>query len=229
MTIPGGQSQPLPAEHILSLAERIWDYHQLHHDVSRADAILVLCSHDTVVAERGAELFLEGRAPLLIFSGGRGAITGRLWEEPEADLFARIAVGRGVPVGRILVESRSTNTGENVRFTRELLAERHIDPQSFILVQKPYMERRAFATFRTVWPDLPVQVTSPRIGFREYLARYTHDALTADGVISIMAGDLQRIRLYAARGFQIPQEIPADVWAAYEALVAAGYDQHLVR
>jgi uncharacterized SAM-binding protein YcdF (DUF218 family) len=218
----------LPPDHILRLAERLWEYHQLHHQVTRADVILVLCSHDTIVAERGAELFLEGRAPLLVFSGGSGAITQRLWQEPEGDLFARIAVRLGVPAERILVENRSTNTGENVRFTRELLAERQLDPQSVILVQKPYMERRAFATFRKVWPDMPVQVTSPRVGFREYLARYTHDTLTAGEVISIMVGDLQRIRVYPARGFQVPQEIPRDVWEAYEALVEAGYSQHLV-
>jgi uncharacterized SAM-binding protein YcdF (DUF218 family) len=215
-------------DRILSLAQVLWDYHQLHHDVSTAGAILVLCSHDTIVAERGADLFLEGSAPLLIFSGGNGAITGRLWDEPEADLFARVAVSRGVPADRILVENRSTNTGENVRLTRELLTARQIDPESFILVQKPYMERRAFATFRKVWPEKPVQVTSPRIGLREYLARYAHEALTPHDVISIMVGDLQRIRVYPARGFQIPQEIPAEAWEAYEALVAAGYDRHLV-
>jgi hypothetical protein len=43
-----------------------------------------------------------------------------------------------------------------------------------------------------------------------------------------MVGDLQRIREYPARGFQVPQVIPEDVWAAYEALVAAGFDRHLV-
>ena len=46
-------------------------------------------------------LFLDGWAPLLIFSGGLGSITSRLWQEPEADQFARIAVGMGVPPGRI--------------------------------------------------------------------------------------------------------------------------------
>ena len=87
---------------------------------SHADAILVLCSHDTVVAARGAELFLGGWAPLLIFSGGLGGITRRIWREPEADQFARIAVAMGVPPERILIENQSTNTGENVRFTRRL-------------------------------------------------------------------------------------------------------------
>ena len=215
-------------DRVLALAERLWNYHQLHHDISMADAILVLCSHDTVVAERGAELYLEGRAPLLLFSGGSGRITGRLWEEPEADLFARIALARGVPDERILIENRSTNTGENVVFTRQLLAERGIDPASFILVQKPYMERRAYATFRKVWPEKAVQVTSPRVTFHDYLTQYTNASLSAADVISIMVGDLQRIQLYPARGFQIAQEIPDDVWAAYEALVRAGFDAYLV-
>jgi hypothetical protein len=82
-------------QHIRALAEKIWNYHLLHHELASADAILVLCSHDEVVAERGAQLFLEGWAPLLIFSGGSGAITRTLWTEPEADRFARIAVRMG--------------------------------------------------------------------------------------------------------------------------------------
>jgi hypothetical protein len=99
---------------IKALVERVWNYHRLDHQISRADVILVLCSHDTIVAERGAQLFLEGWAPLLIFSGGLGAITRQFWSEPEADQFASIAVGMGVPRERILIENRSTNTGENV-------------------------------------------------------------------------------------------------------------------
>jgi uncharacterized SAM-binding protein YcdF (DUF218 family) len=151
-----------------------------------------------------------------------------LWSVPEADQFAAIAVRMGVPPGKIVIENRSTNTGENVRFTRELLAGQGLDPAKFILVQKPYMERRAFATFMKVWPGKELLVTSPRVSFDEYLARYSNDALTPDEVVAIMVGDLQRIRLYPAKGFQIEQEIPADVWGAFEELVRAGYDRHLV-
>ena len=210
------------------LAERLWDYHHMNHGLEKSDAVLVLCSHDTAVAERGAELWLEGWAPLLIFSGGLGAITSRMWSEPEADQFARVARRMGVPAESILVENRSTNTGENVLFTRRMLAEKGIDPQKFILVQKPYMERRAFATFRRLWPEKEAIVTSPQASFDEYLEKYTNPGLSEDDVVSIMVGDLQRIRLYPGRGFQIAQEIPADVWEAFEGLVAAGYDRHLV-
>jgi uncharacterized SAM-binding protein YcdF (DUF218 family) len=213
---------------ISALAETIWRYHHLNHPLSHADAILVLCSHDTVVATRGAELYLQGWAPLVIFAGGLGSITRRLWREPEADQFARIAATMGVPTDRMLIENRSTNTGENVAFTRRLLDERGIEPQTFIVVQKPYMERRSYATFRKVWPEKDVIVTSPQMSMDEYLRRCSHEALSADDVISIMVGDLQRIRLYPAKGFQIHQDIPDEVWQAYEQLVAAGYDKHLL-
>jgi uncharacterized SAM-binding protein YcdF (DUF218 family) len=213
---------------IYTLAEKLWNYHRLQHRLEKSDAILVLCSHDKRVAERGAQLFLEEWAPLLIFSGGLGSITRNMWSEPEAEQFARIALSMGVPEEAVLVENRSTNTGENVLFTRRLLAERRIDPGSFILVQKPYMERRSYATFRKFWPEKAALVTSPQVPFKDYLSDYTNPELSPDDVVCIMVGDLQRIRLYPAKGFQIKQEIPEDVWAAYEELVSSGYDRHLV-
>lgn len=214
---------------ILALTEKLWDYHRLKHELAPSDAILVLCSHDERVAERGAHLFLQGFAPLLIFSGGRGAITQKLWNEPEAERFARIAMRMHVPHDCILIESKSTNTGENVQFTRKLLAGRGIDPQKFIVVQKPYMERRSYATFRKFWPEKEVMVTSPQVSFIDYLAEYAHSSLSPADVIGIMVGDLQRIRIYPELGYQIAQEIPEDVWRAYEQLVHAGYDKYLIR
>ncbi|GAB3959034.1 YdcF family protein [Spirosoma harenae] len=215
------------AESTYLSALTLWNYHHLNHSLNKSDAILVLCSHDLRVAQRAAELFLNGWAHLLIFSGGLGVITKHMWSEPEADLFARIALEMGVPAQQILIENRSSNTGENVLFTKQLLEERQLELERFIVVQKPYMERRSFATFKKVWPQKEVIVTSPQDSFDEYLSQYTNPALTPDDVISIMVGDLQRIQLYPQKGFQIPQFIPADVWAAYEALIQAGYDRHL--
>src|SRR6185436_6596889 len=110
----------------------------------------------------------------LIFAGGLGSVTREMWTVPEADQFAEIAIGMGVPRESILIENRSTNTGDNVRFTRQLLLEKQIHPQRFILVQKPYMERRSFATFRKLWPEKECVVTSPQVSFDEYLAGYSN-------------------------------------------------------
>ena len=51
-------------DRIRALAQTLWDYHHVNHQLARADAILVLCSHDKTVAKRGAALFLEGQKPV---------------------------------------------------------------------------------------------------------------------------------------------------------------------
>lgn len=214
----------MPQTEVHQLAKIIWDYHLLNHALQKSDCILVQGSHDLRVAERGAQLFLNGWAPLIIFSGGLGRLTDTMWREPEADKFARIAQEMGVPAESILIENRSTNTGENVQFTRECLAERGLNPQSFLLVQKPYMERRTYTTFKQVWPEKDAIVTSPQIPFDQYPTA----EITMDAVINIMLGDLQRIKLYPAKGFQIYQKIPNKVWSAFETLVGLGYTDSLI-
>ena len=210
---------------IQQYAQQLWDYHLLHHTLEKSDCILVLGSHDTRVADRGAELYLQGMAPLLIFSGGLGNFTSGLWTEAEADKFARIAKKKGVPSSAILVENKSSNTGENILFTQQLLLEKNLDPQRFIVVQKPYMERRSYATFKKHWPDKDLLVTSPQLN----MDAYANADIPMERVINIMVGDLQRIKVYPEKGFQVYQEIPDEVWKAYEALVAAGYDKHLIK
>ena len=206
------------------LAQVLWDYNHMNHQIKPADCILVSCSHDLRVAERGTDLFRQGFSPYIIFSGGLGRLTKDVFDKPEAETFAEVARNRRIPEDKILIENKSTNTGENIQFTKALLVERGLDFNSFILVQKPYMERRAYATFKKVWSEKEVIVTSPQLSFEEYCS----GAISKDEVISIMVGDTQRIKLYAEKGFQISQEIPAEVWQAFEELVDKGYTQHLI-
>jgi uncharacterized SAM-binding protein YcdF (DUF218 family) len=205
-------------------ARIVWSYHHVNHPLEPADCIMVLGSHDTRVAERGAELLLAGWAPLVLFSGNLGALTRGVWNRPEAEIFADVAAAAGVPRERMLIEARSTNTGENVDFSRELLSKHGIHPRRVIAVQKPYMERRTLATFQQRWPELAVIVTSPQIDFDHY----PNQAIRREDVIHIMVGDLQRLMLYADRGWSVAQEIPPDVMEAYERLVAAGYTRRLI-
>jgi uncharacterized SAM-binding protein YcdF (DUF218 family) len=182
-----------------------------------------LGSHDLRVADRAAELYMQGCAPVLIFSGALGNLTRDLWTISEAELFAARAIDMGVPRDAILIENKSTNTGENILFTQKLLKERNLDPHSFIVVQKPYMERRSFATFKKHWPEKNLMVTSPQIPFLEYPT----EEITMERVINIMIGDLQRIKIYPEKGFQVYQEIPDYVWNAYEKLLSWGFNKHL--
>jgi uncharacterized SAM-binding protein YcdF (DUF218 family) len=206
------------------LARTLWDYMLLRHVLAPADVILVLGSNDVRVGEHGAQLFLRGLAPLLVCSGNVGRLTAERFRKSEAETFADAAVRLGVPRSAILIESASTNTGENIDLCRALLDVRGISPSRVIVVQKPYMERRAWATFKQRWPEPELQVTSPPIPFDEYPTAEIPKEL----VINILVGDVQRMRVYAERGFQVPQPIPDGVWAAWGELVARGYTGHLV-
>ena len=136
---------------LLNDAQVLWDYMKLNQPLQRADCLLVMGSHDLRVAEFGAKLYLDGWAPLMVCSGGLGNQTRNLWDETEARKFSQIAHRMGIPTEKILLEEESTNTGENIIFSRRLLQSKSINPSSFLLVHKPYMERRALATFQKLW------------------------------------------------------------------------------
>lgn len=206
-------------------AKIIWDYMLLNQKLVKSDFIFVLGSNDTRVAKYAAELFLKGCAELLIFSGGLGRITKETFTQTESETFAKIAIKMGVPREKIIIENKSTNTGENILFTRKLLEDKKIDYKSFILVQKPYMERRTFATFKKQWPGVKFVVTSPIISFE----KYPNVKISQSKMINTMVGDLQRIKLYPSKGFQIKQSIPKEVWVAYEKLVELGYNKQLIK
>ncbi|KAH8168025.1 hypothetical protein CIB48_g206 [Xylaria polymorpha] len=215
-----------PVPEVQQDAETLYEYHQLHSKIGqKADAIFCLCSLDTRVAERAAQLFLDGYGDYLIFSGGSGKLTHGRFDKPEAEVFADIARRMGVPPTKLIVEPQSTNTGENVRYTYALLQEKNLSLRSFILVQKPYMERRTYATFKKQWPDQTTEilVTSPKLSWKDY----PNEDNPIDLVINIAVGDLIRIREYPAKGFQIHQTIPDEVWAAAQRLIEKGYNSHL--
>lgn len=215
---------PTYSSEILQNAKILWEFMQLNVPVKKSDCILALGSHDLRVAERAAELYLQGYAPFLVFSGGLGRLTDTLWEEPEAVKFAQIAIKMGVPEDKIITESRSTNTGENIRLTRQVLKEKGLSPDSFILVQKPYMEKRAYATFMKNWPGKTVITTSPQIAFEDY----TNEEIPVELLINILVGDLQRMLIYPGKGFQIELPVSKEALIAFEYLKKEGFTGHLL-
>lgn len=208
------------------LAKILWDYFQLHQTPIKSDIIFCLCSHDTRVADRASELMLANYGKYLVFSGRLGELTKGMFDKSEAEVFADIALKAGVEGKKIFIEDRSTNTGENIRFTHDLLAKLGVDYSSMILIQKPYMERRTLATFLKQWPggDIKISITSPKLSYEDYM----NGGIAKKEVINVMVGDMQRIREYPRLGFQVEQEIPDNVWNSFTELVKLGYDTHLI-
>jgi len=47
--------------------------------------------------------------------------------------------------------------------------------------------------------------------------------------IDVLVGDVQRMKLFYEKGWQIKMEIPQEVWNAYEILVKRGYDKFVLK
>ncbi|HEY1213906.1 MAG TPA: YdcF family protein, partial [Bryobacteraceae bacterium] len=147
-----------------------------------------------------------------------------LYADGEAAHFRRRALELGVPEEAVLVEPNATNTGQNVSFSRKVLAAASIRPASLTLIATPYMERRAYTTFAKQRPGVDLVCASAPTTLEDYLARFEDPHL----VISMMVGDLQRVIEYPKRGFAIEQEVPEDVHAALKRLVVAGFGTYLL-
>ena len=205
----------------------IWDYLCLHQEPKKADVIVGFGNFNTDIARRAAELYLQGDAPKILFTGGLGRNTQGLLPEPEAVRFARVAMACGVPEEDIILEDKSTNTKENILFTREKLEALGIPHGHVLGVHQPFMERRIAAAMGVYWPDLNFSVTSPQVTIPEYLRRAMEQGISENAAICVIVGDFQRMDLYAKLGYQLPQQIPEEAWDAFRALVALGYDKQL--
>jgi uncharacterized SAM-binding protein YcdF (DUF218 family) len=215
--------EPISGE-VAKDARVLWDFHVLPNDPVKSDVVICLGSSDLRVAQAAGTLMLESVAPLMVISGGFGKVT-HSDAECEAVRFARVVEQMGMDMSRVILEREATNTGENFVLSRRLLEQRRVVVRTGTFVSKPYMMRRALATAQAQWPGVKWHAHAPAIPFEEY----ANDEIPQRQVIELMVGDLQRIDVYGRKGFQVPIEIPAEVWAAYERLVTAGFGRYLIR
>lgn len=207
------------------LMQILWDYMHVNHILKKMDAIIVLGCSDPSVVDVGVDVYKKGYSDKIIFSGGLGKDTSKIWNEPEANKFAKIAISKGIPKEKIYIENKSTNTGENFKFTKKLIEENKLNIKSFIIVHKPYDEKRVYAAFKKWMPEYDGIVTSMNISCEEYNKMAIANNLP--NWISLMVGDVQRMRVFAKKGWQAEVDMQDEVWAAYEEMVKRGYDKYV--
>jgi uncharacterized SAM-binding protein YcdF (DUF218 family) len=176
-----------------------------------ADILMLLGSSDLKVAEQAASVFKQGFADYLAVCGGIGRLTGNLGE-PESLAYRKVLLKAGIAEEKIICESRSTNTEENIRFGMAELAARKLRCQSVILVQIPPLQRRAVLTFKKHFPNHSV------FSF----AAYKPDLKTLaqpklNELCSIVLGELERLQRYGPNGtnFIVDPQIPSHILDLY--------------
>lgn len=187
-----------------------------------ADAVIGFGVFDLALPVYCGDLFAKGAARRIIFTGGLGAGTGQLGGR-EADVW-RDALRRShpsIPDDAVILENQSTNTAENISFTANLLA--HEFPalafgegvRSAIIVASPSRLRRVLLTMRKLQPGVRVVRRLPEWNFEAQRALYS-----ANGVnyIAHLAGELDRIVEYPARGWIAAEPLPPEIAAAHARL-----------
>lgn len=91
--------------------------------------------------EKAVDLYHQGVAPRLLFSGGVG-----LYPPAEARVMRDLAVRLGVPPEACLTEEQSHSTEQNARFSADVL--RSLGARRVVVVSDPYHLLRARQYFR---------------------------------------------------------------------------------
>lgn len=190
------------------------------------DAILGFGVFDLKLPRFCGDLHRRGVAPRIIFTGGCGAGTGNLGG-PEADVW-RETLRRShpqIPDTAVILENRSSNTGENIRCTAELLAAQHPELafgrglRSVVIVASPSRLRRVWLTMRHLAPDSNAVRQLPPVDFDEEYALYASNGVD---YLSHLAGELDRLVEYPRRGWIAAEPLPAAIATAGAVLHSAG-------
>ncbi|SMG28965.1 YdcF family protein [Cedecea sp. NFIX57] len=215
------------------------------------DADLIILAGNAVIPtlEAACEFAANSEKPLLI-TGGIGHSTTYLYAEiarhpryntipttgrAEAAIIQDIAHQFWkVPSEKIITEEKSTNCGENARFSVDKMAELGLSPERVLIIQDPTMQRRTVATFARVWQgnaQAPEWLSWPGINPELVEGEQgTVFAGEADGLwpieryVSLALGEIPRLRDDATgygpqgRDFIVHVDIPPQVMAAWHAL-----------
>ncbi len=208
----------------INSAKNIWDFLKINQDLTKSDLILVLGNSDIRTVDKAVELYKKNYANKIIITGGLGRISSNLFDKPEAVVFKNIAVQKGVKDLDIKIESNSTNTFDNFRFTKKMIDESKVSVKSIIIVTKPYMEKRAYLMAKEIFHNTNLTVTSPDIEF----SNYPNQILTKEFVINMLVGEIQRMIIYASHSEIEKVNMPKDILQNYNYLIEKGYTKQLL-
>lgn len=213
----------LPASHLLAaqpyaevcpLGVKLCNYLAVRDPIGEMpDALLALGSDFEEVAYQAATLAHLLKPQVVVCAGGRGRRTPSAWES-EARWFADILIAQGITPEIVLIDDKSTNTGENLRCAHQLLEAHGVSPRSLLITLDPLLQLRAALTAHVEWPRgvtirswaafMP-DFTRPHPGWPlgEWRRRLLWESI----------GEIYRLIEYQKpeKGFIMPVEIPGDI------------------
>lgn len=201
----------------------LWNYNNIKNNtIKPMDFGIILGTNDISHALSVKNLFRDKLLITVIASGnsGKDTIDDRLTESVRIRNFL---VKNGIDDNLILLESKATNTGENLQFSFELANSKNINTENVVLISKPYMKRRAYATAKKLFPNTNFYIHSQTQSLSEYA---NVEGIDYFRFVSALVGDTERIIKYPELGFQITQDYSSEIVQAICVLRNAGYTKY---
>ncbi len=203
---------------------KVFDYLYMRDDKQRADAILGFGHFDMKIPRTCGKLYEEGYAPKVIFTGGVGAGTADL-KKKEAQVFRDELYAHfpDIPEEDILIEDRSTNTGQNIYFLKEMAFHKWPEHNfskgisSVMLVCNAARQRRTWLTWRKILPEVHAINCPPETTYDQEKELFRSKGRALE---SLLLGEMERILDYPDKDFIVEEKIPEDVYNAYQMLKA---------
>jgi uncharacterized SAM-binding protein YcdF (DUF218 family) len=196
------------------LTQRLWNWLDINQTPEKSDIIFLFGGAILNTPQKGFELFNENLAPYIVATGLGGTFGNPEWTKPIAEMFANYLIKKGVPQEKIVIQNTSTNTPEDVKIAIPLLEQMNIPHDSAIIVSRPVHQRRAFATFAKLYPEIKL-LNSPCF---ETEPNQIKDQDELMYVATRCIQEYERLITYGKKGDLVIQQIPAEVADVYDQL-----------
>lgn len=212
------------------------------YGILQADLLIVIGGIIPYGCDIAAKAFIKGIAKKLFLVGGEGHTTKVFRNEihrecpdiitdnqMEAEII-RDYFKLKYQISKCFIEKKSTNCGENAKYTFELVKENGLEADSIILIQDATMQRRIDATFQKEWANQNCKL----INYAPYIAevypekgglKFKNDTMwgmwTMEHYIELILGEIPRLmddaNGYGPKGkdYIIHVDIPKNVMEAF--------------
>ncbi len=179
--------------------QRLWDYLSIGTSKDSPDIFFVFGRDDFAIADKAAELYRSYRKKLILL-GGRGRLTGTITGS-EAEAFRDHLLLKGVPEQDMVLETKSSNTGENIIEGLAILQGLGIYSRVGIVTHAPHV-RRTLAAAR---------LHAPQIDWLLFPDSCTIDTQPLAETVKELVGEVDRLETYPALGYIASDPIPLDI------------------
>jgi uncharacterized SAM-binding protein YcdF (DUF218 family) len=206
-------------ENLRELSQILWNWLAINDKPENSDIIFLFGGAILNTPQKGLELFNQGLAPYIVTTGLGGTFGNPEWTKPIADMFTNYLVEKGIPQEKIIIQNTSTNTPEDVKIAIPLLRKMNIPHSSAIIVSRPVHQRRAYATFAKLYPEIKL-INAPCF---ETEPTQIEDQNELVYVATRCLQEYERLITYGEKGDLVIQQIPADIAETYNQLKQLSY------